>query len=327
LREVRLTALVVNPMAFGSSHVSEVDRTDEMWEVWAASAAMGRDQAVFVTEADGRFVGLAGAFRMDGTPSTYHLFAMWTDPQHRRAGQGAALTEAVIAWVEQSGGTRISLWVVEGNDTARRLYERLGFEFTGATRPLSHQPDVTELEMARVSSPATDRNTGRVPAGYIEFFPMNAIEFERYVPDLIQGCADDLMRTDDLSAGPALERATSGIFDLLPQGVATPSHHLCTLRAGLEDTPVGSIWFGTVTLRDRTVTFIYDLTVDRTHRGRGLGTAALSELEDWSRVQGHDAIVLDLFEHNVGARRLCRRNEYEFVESDPGRLRMEKSLA
>jgi ribosomal protein S18 acetylase RimI-like enzyme len=323
---VRLTALVVNPAAFASTHTEEVDQTDEMWEAWAVSSATGRDQAVFVAETDGRFVGLAGAFRMDGAPSTYHLFTMWTDPQHRREGQGAALTEAVIAWAQRSGGTRIDLWVAEGNETAQRMYERLGFERTGSTQPLPHQQDVTELEMSRSLDPPSHVELDKVPAGYIELTPMTAADFERYLPDLVTTYADDLMRADDLSAAGALERAATEVAQLLPQRETTPFHHVCILRAGLEDVPVGTIWFGAVGVRDHTVTCIYDLAVDRSHRGRGFGTAALSELEEWSRLQHHDAVAVHVFEHNTGARHFYERSGYAIVDSDPGHLRMEKSL-
>jgi len=326
LREVRLGALVADPMAFGSTHASEVDQTDEMWEAWAASAAAGRDQAVFVTETDGRFVGLAGAFRVDGAPSTYHLFTMWMDPRYRKAGHGAALTEAVIAWAAESGGTQLDLWVVAGNTTAQRMYERLGFEFTGASQPLPQQHEVTELEMSRPLHPPDAVGFDRVPAGYIEFAPMTAAEFERYLPDLIETFAADLMRADELSQGDALQRAVTEVTQHLPQGETTPFHHVCTLRGGLEDVPVGAIWFGAVAQQHRTLTFIYDLRVDRRYRGRGFGSAALSELEEWSRLQRHDAITLQVFEHNTGARRLFERGGYVIVDTNSGRLEVEYSL-
>jgi GNAT superfamily N-acetyltransferase len=318
--------LAADPLAFGSMYAAEVDRTDETWETWAVSAATGWDQAAFVADVDSRLVGLAGGFRMDDAPNAYHLFSMWTDRRHRRTGLGRALADSVIAWAKEAGGTRISLWVFEGNQAARRLYEGLEFTATGAKQRLAHNMDLTEVEMALQLGPATQQARDMVPPGYIEFAPMEASEFDRYAPQLIGAYADDLMRADGLSADLAAERAAIGIAELLPQGVATPSQHLCTLRAGLADEPVGVIWFAAVQLDERALTVIYDFSVDRTHRSRGYSSAALEELEEWSRSRQHQAIAIHVFEHNVSVRRLYERSGYVTVELGQGRLRMERTL-
>ena len=58
---------------------------------------------------------------------------MWTEPRQRGRGIGLALLEAAVAYC---GEHEIRLSVTDGNDAARRLYERAGFVATGFTEPL-----------------------------------------------------------------------------------------------------------------------------------------------------------------------------------------------
>jgi ribosomal protein S18 acetylase RimI-like enzyme len=44
----------------------------------------------------------------------------------------------------------VSLWVADGNDRARRFYERLGFTGTDERQPLPSDPGTTEERMERV---------------------------------------------------------------------------------------------------------------------------------------------------------------------------------
>ncbi len=52
-------------------------------------------------------------------------------PGRRGQGIGAALLAAVLDRARQRGDRAVSLSVEDGNDTARRLYERLGFRVVG----------------------------------------------------------------------------------------------------------------------------------------------------------------------------------------------------
>jgi len=57
------------------------------------------------------------------------LYSVAVDPDHRGQGLGARLVRAVLAAVEQLGVHRCVLEVAEDNAAARRLYERLGFQY------------------------------------------------------------------------------------------------------------------------------------------------------------------------------------------------------
>jgi ribosomal protein S18 acetylase RimI-like enzyme len=154
LKDVRLRALAEAPYAFGSTLERERDRTEEEWREWAARGRHDSGGATFAAVDGHRFVGMAGGFDDDeeGVPPGVHLVAMWVDPAVRRQGVGADLVEAVVTWARERGAPEVHLWVADGNDAARSLYRRLGFEPTGVRQPLPSNPSVGE-EMLRLRLP------------------------------------------------------------------------------------------------------------------------------------------------------------------------------
>jgi hypothetical protein len=56
--------------------------------------------------------------------------------QSRRAGVGRQLLEALTAWASSKGAQEVRLTVTEGNTSAIRLYETVGFETTRDAGPL-----------------------------------------------------------------------------------------------------------------------------------------------------------------------------------------------
>jgi len=61
-------------------------------------------------------------------PDTAWICDIVVDPPYRRRGHAAAIIRAAEAELARLGAARIGLNVLGSNDTARRLYERLGFE-------------------------------------------------------------------------------------------------------------------------------------------------------------------------------------------------------
>jgi len=84
----------------------------------------------YVAELNGQVVGFAnvGPFRGEAVNDSYgELWAMYVHPDHWGAGAGYALMQCTMAYFVAHGMTTGYLWVLEGNDRARRFYERQGW--------------------------------------------------------------------------------------------------------------------------------------------------------------------------------------------------------
>lgn len=126
-REVRLRMLAEEPENFLASHADWVDRPLADWEDF-----VGRNIFVSWFE-DGRQVGTMG-LRPQTARATRHravLIAVWLDPEWRGSGRAEAMLEAIVGVARGEGVLQIELEVAEGNDRARRFYERCGFVAVG----------------------------------------------------------------------------------------------------------------------------------------------------------------------------------------------------
>lgn len=140
LRDIRLRALTDSPDAFASTLDRELALGEADWQWRIANgcnviAAIGSEP-----------VGLAGGYLHAGVPE---LIAMWVQPESRGAGVADVLVDAVAGWAREQGADRLTLWVVDGNERAERVYLRLGFARTGAGQPVPGNPARTEVQMAR----------------------------------------------------------------------------------------------------------------------------------------------------------------------------------
>ena len=125
LRALRMQALSDSPEAFGSTLEREVARSTAEWQRWLGPGAI-----VFLETADGP-QGLAAGVPDAVEPGVVSLMSMWVHPELRGSGAANTLIGAVLAWAEEVGAALIRLDVIEGNDRARRLYERQQFRPTG----------------------------------------------------------------------------------------------------------------------------------------------------------------------------------------------------
>jgi ribosomal protein S18 acetylase RimI-like enzyme len=147
-REVRLAALTDSPEAFSSTAERELEFPEQLWRdrlganVSLLAWAGGRP---------GGTVTVLGSELSDthGFTGAWHLVAMWVNPSARRLGVGGQLVEAAAEAARSGGAPALLLWVVETNDRARSLYERLGFRATGVREAYPNQPGQWEQLMVR----------------------------------------------------------------------------------------------------------------------------------------------------------------------------------
>lgn len=134
LRDVRLRALTEAPYAFGSTLEREL-AFDE--STWRERAAAGR---TFLARRAGQVVGVVGYCTEEGREDERQLVSMWVDPYARGSGAAELLVAAVREAAAAEGARALTLFVADGNDRARRLYQRLGFRPTGERQELPSDP-------------------------------------------------------------------------------------------------------------------------------------------------------------------------------------------
>lgn len=113
-----------------------VERRTAMWERVAASTR-GERQHIVVADIGGTAVGFAGTgpCRDDDCPEgAGELYAINVAPECWRSGVGTVLLEAAHEALSANGFSLAVLWVLPGNDRARRFYERHGWHVDGVTR-------------------------------------------------------------------------------------------------------------------------------------------------------------------------------------------------
>ena len=146
LREVRLQALCDAPVAFGSTYDREIARPTEDWRRWLSLGVI-----FFLFEPAGAH-GMVAGLRDETDPAVVHLMAMWVHPKIRGSGGADQLVAAVVAWARSEGAKIVRLKVIQGNDRARRFYERMGFRTTGREE-IRERDDRIEVEMERFVEP------------------------------------------------------------------------------------------------------------------------------------------------------------------------------
>ena len=94
-----------------------------------ADFASGHDaerEAAWIAELDGRRVGSVLCVR--GDERTAKLRLLLVEPSARGAGIGGRLVDECIAFARRAGYAEIALWTNDVLHSARRIYERAGFE-------------------------------------------------------------------------------------------------------------------------------------------------------------------------------------------------------
>ncbi|MDW4905409.1 GNAT family N-acetyltransferase [Streptomyces sp. ADMS] len=98
----------------------------------------GSEIVDLVAEQAGQVVGWAchgpyrdGEFRTDDA----ELYAIYVDTARFGAGVGQALLREAVRRCAGARHRRMLLWVLKGNDRARRFYERAGFAADGSEEP------------------------------------------------------------------------------------------------------------------------------------------------------------------------------------------------
>jgi GNAT superfamily N-acetyltransferase len=147
-KEMRLTALRSAPTAYGETYANAVNGDDHYWQKWW----LERDDDIAMRAMafmDGVPAGQIACVQWRGPDTVPMLIAMWVEERFRGSGVADALVQDVLEWAKDRGYQQVELGVTEGNDTARKLYLRHGFEPTGGWEDLVSFPGLRIEVMMR----------------------------------------------------------------------------------------------------------------------------------------------------------------------------------
>jgi GNAT superfamily N-acetyltransferase len=121
LRSLRLSALQDAPQAFGSGYEREAPWSEDEWRAEF-------EAATWLVAFDGeQAVGMLRSAWEDAQPEQRNIEGVWVTARFRRRGVCRLLFQALIERERQDGAAVLLAWVLDGNNSAHRVYLRLGF--------------------------------------------------------------------------------------------------------------------------------------------------------------------------------------------------------
>lgn len=140
--------------------------------------------------------------------------------------------------------------------------------------------------------------------------PMTADEYQAYAAEAVPAYALEKVAAGQWSESEAPALARKSFDELLPQGLATPDHHLFTLRESPSGVAVGMLWIAQQQHGAKRIAYVYDVSIRPEHRRKGHAGRAFRALEDEVRARGLAGIALHVFGHNHAAQALYARLGY-----------------
>jgi len=132
-------------------------------------------------------------------------------------------------------------------------------------------------------------------------------EVRALAPEIERGYAEEIEHYGNLDGEAARRKAAQDI----PQVLDDPKSDLFALEE--DGRRVGHLWIGERDLQERRVLWIWDVFVDPSQRGRGLGRRAMGLAEGEARGRGLDRVELNVFGGNEVARSLYRALDYDEI--------------
>ncbi len=100
--------------------------------------------AVFVARHDGRVVGVAALASDPERSDGLFLTRLYVHPDHWHRGYGSELHDRAVA-VGLERAASLKLWVLEANTSARRMYERRGWQLVPDRYLANDPPEVKDV--------------------------------------------------------------------------------------------------------------------------------------------------------------------------------------
>jgi ribosomal protein S18 acetylase RimI-like enzyme len=157
------------------------------------------------------------------------------------------------------------------------------------------------------------------PAGgaVVTLRPLRPDEYDAFMAASKAGYARGIEEHGGQTAEAAAAKADADMAAVLPHGPETPGHAIFVVEA--DGRPVGRLWLAERESGGRRTVFIYDITIEPQHQGRGYGRRAMRLAEDETRARGLARIELHVFGGNDVARGLYRSLGYVETSVQMGR--------
>lgn len=134
--------------------------------------------------------------------------------------------------------------------------------------------------------------------------PMTDQAYQRFWRESVADYAQEKVTAGQWLADTAAEQSAAEFAGLLPQGLATPDHHLFEIVDATSGQAVGHLWFAIETRQGVRMAYVYDLAVQPEHQRRGHASRAFRAMEERVRALNVWRIDLHVFGHNPGAQAL-----------------------
>lgn len=143
----------------------------------------------------------------------------------------------------------------------------------------------------------------------ISLVQMTEKQYEKFFEEAIREYAEENVNEGRWSQSESIERAAKETNELLPNGIYTNGHFLCSLHheeAGV----IGAIWYAVKETNGEKSAFIYIIQIYSEFQGKGYGTHALMALETDLASMNVSSIGLHVFGHNKRAYQLYAKMGY-----------------
>lgn len=148
------------------------------------------------------------------------------------------------------------------------------------------------------------------PIKTVRLDPMTEAEYPAWEAHSVSGYAQSQVKAGHWPAATALEQAWQDTRALLPQGLATPNHHVWVARDAESGTAVGTLWIAIRTQGGRREAYTYNIKVEPELQGGGYGRAIMKAGAAAAKALGAEVVGLNVFGFNDRAYSLYKSLGY-----------------
>lgn len=133
-KKIRLEAIEKEPMAFyatKNSKEKEYNRSDEEWK----SDLANTDAFVTLSKNNSVPVGMVQAISKIENKTQWHIRGVYLNKNFRGGGYGREMMNLILNEIKRRGGKKVTLNVMDTQDIARKIYEKLDFKISKKFKP------------------------------------------------------------------------------------------------------------------------------------------------------------------------------------------------